>query len=672
MHEGTGNRGRATGVHLGFRVQALGCPVSGSWQRRRDRTRSPNFSVIRTLCAEYSVLSTRYSDASTLRFSILCFLVGILAAPACAAEPVPFADRLASIAAKCDEVGLKEQAAITRDWIIPRHPGRQYLFLPPDVDSTAPKVGSSETIRQWHKKFSELRREQAATLYAEAQAASNQQQPARAYRWLYEVLREDPDHAEARRILGYVKVGTDWRLPDWEKMVARQPPNNHPKLDWRARGYWLLETPHFQIVTNHSKAELLEAGQQLENLHTLWRQIFFRYWSSAEALAARFAGRNEPLARERPKMQVVVFKSRADYAAHVAAAHPKAATTLGLYDDKQRTAYFYGGDTSVYPTWFHEATHQLFQQAIPNTRDEPGQDRNFWALEGAALYMESLANHGEYWTAGGCDANRLQFARYRVLSGDVALPLDRISALSRDAIQKSDDIGRIYTQAAGLTHFLIDGEQSTYRDAFIDLLTAIYHGADLADSLGTATGQPLAKLDEQYRAFLSVTDDDLAGIPDPTRLRNLSLCRTSVTDKGLARFARCKSLQWLDLSFTAATDEGLKCFSANAGLKQLFLEGTKVTSASLPLIAGFKPLEQLDLSGLAIKDDDLASLASLRSLKTLYLTGCPITDAGLTHLRGFKQLERLDHDGTQVTPEGLKRLKTALPKLNLPSPSPQP
>ena len=369
-------------------------------------------------------------------------------------------------------------------------------------------------------------------------------------------------------------------------------------------------------------------------------------------------------------MQAVVFKTRQEYAAHVAGAHPKAATTLGLYDDKQRVAYFYGGDKSVYPTWYHEATHQLFQEAIAGTQNEPGQERNFWALEGTALYMESLAQHAGYWTVGGCEADRLQFARYRVLSGDLALPLARLSALSRDEIQKSDEIGRIYTQAAGLAHFLIDGEGGMYREASIDLLTAIYRGEDAANTLAKATGQPPETLDEQYRKFLNVTDDDLAGIPDPTRMRNLSLCRTSVSGKGLARFTGSKGLQWLDLSFTAATDEGLKPFAANAGLKQLFLEGTKVTDASLPLIGGFKQLESLDLSRLPVTDNGLAAVVGLRNLKTLFLTGCQVSDACLPHLRGLKQLEMLDAEGSWITPDGIKKLRTTLPKLKLPSPQP--
>jgi hypothetical protein len=362
-------------------------------------------------------------------------------------------------------------------------------------------------------------------------------------------------------------------------------------------------------------------------------------------------------------MQVVLFKTRQEYVAHVGPAHSKAAATLGIYDDKQRIAYFFAGDKSVYPTWFHEGTHQLFQEGIAGTRGEPGQERSFWALEGVALYMESLAQHDGYWTVGGCEADRLQFARYRVLSGDLALPLERIDGLSREALQTSEDIGRIYTQAAGLAHFFMDGDSGRNRDAFVALLTAIYRGADRADTLAKACGASAAELDSKYKEFLNVTDEDLAAIPDVARLRNLSLCRTSITDHGLMHLAGTKNLSWLDLSFTTASDEGLKAFSGNAGLKQLFLERTNVTEASLPLIAGFKQLEQLDLSRLSIGDGGLAALASLRALKSLFLTSCPISDAGLAHLRGLKQLEHLELEGTRVTQEGQKRLRSSLHKL---------
>jgi hypothetical protein len=599
---------------------------------------------------EYLVLGTRY------------LVLVLLLAGRCLAAEDGQATKFSDLAAKCDELGLKEQADITRGWIVPRQARREYLFLPFAVDATAPKVAALEAVRQWYGRFAELRRERAAELFDAAKKAIAEGRSEQAYQRLFEVLREDADHAEARRILGYAKVGSEWKLRGADKQTPRQPTFAHPDTRWPIRGWWSVETPHFQISSN-SAGELREAAEQLEKLDALWRQIFFRYWSATQALAARFGGGNQPLAPERPKMKVVLFKTRQEYANTMAAKNPRAAKTLGLYDDKNRVSYFFGGDKSVYPTWYHEATHQLFLESVPRLADEPGQERDFWALEAAALYMESLADHGSYWTAGGWESDRLQMARYRVRSGDLDLPLAKISGLTREQMQQSPDIGRMYTQAAGLGHFLIDFEGGKYREAFVDLVAAVYRGERSDGLLATKTGQPLGKLDEQYRSFLNVTDEDIAGTPDVGRLKNLSLCRTSVTDVGLLKFAGSKNLVWLDLSATAATDEGLKSFSNNTALKQLFLEGCKVTGASMALVGNFKQLEQLDLSRLPIQDDDLKALVGLRLLNTLFLSGCPVTDAGLEHLRGLKQLEQLDMSGTKVTAEGRKRLQTALPKL---------
>ena len=591
------------------------------------------------------------------------FLVLLLASRSVAAEPAAFA----ALAAKCDEIGLKEQAALTRGWTIPRPPGRQCLFIPAASDPAAPKSGAPKVVRQWYDRFLALREEQAAALFDEAKKASAAGEPTRAYQLLHEALREDPNDAEARRILGYIKnAGGQWTTPDWEKLVVETPRLNHPQLPWRAGSYHRLETPHFQIVTNHSKAEALEAGRELEKLATLWRQIFFRYWSTPEALAARIAGGTEPLSRPRPKMQVVLFKNRQEYTAFLRPSLPQAALTLGIYMHQQRTAYFFAGDRSVYPTWYHEATHQLFQEAIEGTVAEPGLMRNFWALEGAALYMESLAEHGGYWTAGGCESERLQMGRYRALTGDFLLPSQRLSALGREVIQNDPEIRKLYSQSAGLAHFLIDGAGGQHREALVDLLAAIYRGEDSSDSLAKLTGVSFADLDQQYVKSLNVTDADLAAVPNPSRLTILSLGRTQVTDKGLAHLAACDKLIWLDLVETAVTDDGLKSIAAAKGLEQLFLEGTKITGRSMPLIGGFKKLKELDLSRLPLADADLAPLAGLKELVNLYLTGTPLTDACLPHLRGLKQLELLETQGTQITPAGLKRLQASLPKLKLP------
>ena len=585
------------------------------------------------------------------------FFVGLLSCCVSgrADEPSSFATQLTALAAKCDELGLIREAEQTRTWIVPRHSGRQYLFLPAASDPTSPRAGATDLPRKWHENFRKLREAEAERLYAAAKNTSDQKLPALAYQSLHEVLRENPSHAAARAILG----GADESERRW---VASRPLVPHAKMGWPPGKHWRLETPHFAIATNHSAREAQELGRQLEDLHALWRQLFFRYWSSGEALAARFAGRDEPLARERPKMNVILVKDRDEYVAHLRASVPQIEQTVGIYLHKQRTSFFYAGDTSVYPTWYHEATHQLFQESIADAVDEPGEAQNFWAVEAAALYMESLASHGSYWTAGGCEADRLQFARYRTLAGD-ALPLARLAAMGREQIQTSQNIGQLYSHAAGFAHFLIDGESGKHREAFVDLLVAVYRGEDKADSLATLTGMSFEQLDQQYRRFLNVTDDDLAGIPRPERLANVSLGRTSVTDKGLAHLAACKNLAWLDLSLLPITDDGFKHVAGATKLRQLFLEGTKLTDIAIAQVATYRQLEELDLSSLAITDDGLAPLAALKNLKVLHLTNSPISDASFKHLRILKQLESLESSGTKITSEGRKNLEAVLPRL---------
>jgi hypothetical protein len=401
----------------------------------------------------------------------------------------------------------------------------------------------------------------------------------------------------------------------------------------------------------------------LEDLYDLWQQIFFNYWSSPQALVARLGGSREGLARPRPKMKVVLFRNREEYIRQLTPAEPKIGLSLGMYMDGPQTVFFYAGDESIQATWRHEAAHQLFQECQPNLIS-PGKQRNFWIVEGAAMYLETLAAHDGYWTIGGVEADRLQFARYRALAGDFALPLQDLCALGRDDVQSSPDIRRLYTHAAGLAQFLLTGDEGKYRDAALAYLAAIYQGRDRLDTLAQLTATESSTLDEQYRRFLNVTDADLAGIPAPEDIRNLSLGRTSVTAAGLASLADCTNLVWLDLSLTGTTDAGLAHLNAATKLQHLFLERTEITDASLATIGQFRDLEELDLASVAISDAGLAALVGLKKLKSLYLTGSPISDAGLMHLKGLKQLETLETSGTKITPEGLKRLRSSNPKLS--------
>ncbi len=576
----------------------------------------------------------------TILFGLLVSLLlnigwAVAADPAAALESLDrhFAQQLAVLAQKCDSLQLPAQATITREWQVPRGKGRHLLFIPPVNDPHEPAAATPDLVKKWYGKFHELRVDQANGLYDVALEFLAAGDAARAYQLLHEALRENPDHEPIRRGLGYVRAKNKTNWSTYASPPESSPGQTaHPKTGWHAGKYWRIDSPHWRIATNHSPAAGLDLARKLEDFHLLWRILFFDYWcTQADLEAALESGRRLP--EPKTPMNVILFKTRDEYLKSLAPNRPNIGLTQGLYADEQQTALFYAGDETVQATWYHEAAHQLFQQ----WRDSPagvGEKQNFWIIEGAALYVESLTNHGSHWTAGGWQADRLQIPRYRALAGDT-LKLEKLVAMGREAVQNDPEIRKLYSQFAAESHFLFDHADPAYRQAGNVLLREVYQQNDKLTSLAALTGASLGELDQGYLKSLQVTDDDLLHTPRLEKIRNLSLGRTQVTDKGLAALAACRELRWLDLTALPVTDAGLAHLKGATKLDQLFLEGTKISSESLPLIAQFSALEELDLSNVQISDASIMVLGKLRKLKILHLTGSPITAAGVQRLKSL-------------------------------------
>jgi hypothetical protein len=579
-----------------------------------------------------------------------------------AASDAKFATDLETLAAKCDELGLQDEAATTRGWIVPRNGRRRYLFVPTAKDTAQPASGASERTKQWYAKFREIRQTHAGELYKLA-SANVEAHPAAAYQLLHEVLRDDPDHAEARRALGYTLGPSKEWLPKTGTWRAEPGKIDHPRFGWRRGQYWRVDTPHYQILSDQSAKAALELAAELENLVVLWKQTFFDFWGDSTWLKQRMAGQpaKPPLAA---KMQVVLFKDRDEYLRILGPSQPQIELSLGIYIDHSKKVYLYAADPAPRSTWIHEAAHQLFQE-LPAHQDGAGEEANFWFIEGAAVYMESLSEHDGYWTVGGWEADRLQAARYRALSGDYLLSLGKLALLGRRHLQQDGDIRKMYSQAGGLAHFLFDGMNGQYRRQANDYLRSVYQHTDLPISLARHTKTSLAELEKQYLQFLQVTDNDLANTPDLEQVTQLSLGRTAVTDEGMRFLAPCQKLKWLDLSLAPVSDDGLKHLAAATSLEQLFLEGTKITDTSMPMIGKFKQLEELDLTRLAISNEGLTHLSGLKKLKTLHLGGTPITDAGLRTILKLPSLQSVDLTGTGVSSDEVLVLKQNRPKLQI-------
>jgi len=383
-----------------------------------------------------------------------------------------YRQRLHTLADKCVELGLPEQAQLVRQWVKVRRADQQRFFLADSVGSfaadatavrdragdspAATQAAGTELERQFLQRFKRERQQQAVALFELAEQQLKADAADAAYRTLHAVLREDPDHARARRILGYRPSGTRWTLGE-DGIRRRNGTTTHPRFGWRRGSYWLIESSHFRISTNHSAAAGEKLARQLEQLHAAWQQLFFDFWSNSAALAARFAGEDRPLGPAR-KYQVVLFRDREEYLSQLARVEPRIQVSSGYYTAEQRTAYLFAGDPAIETNWWHEVSHQLFHESADSIR-LVGERQNFWAIEGIAVYMESFVPDDDSVTLGGFEADRLQFARYRILRDAPRESLANLVLLGRPALPARADLGELYTQAAWLCHALMDGPQ---------------------------------------------------------------------------------------------------------------------------------------------------------------------------------------------------------------------
>lgn len=571
---------------------------------------------------------------------------------------------LESLAAKADELGMAREAAFTRGWILPALPKGIVLTIPA-ADPTKPAASATTRSQLWYAKFREHRAKYAVALYEEAKRKLVDAQPTAAYQFLHYALRENPENAEVRKLLGYRAAPAALPISSVGRPTIATV--DHPRLGWKRGTYQRLTTDHFQITSSAPAGSIVRAAQQFEELHAIWKQACFGYWSSLEALQAREQGQTVSLGdlpgSSKP-LQVVMFKNREEYLARLGEKTPQIELTTGIYFAEQQIAYIYADDPSAEVTWRHEIAHQLFQET-PNRTLLAADQSSFAMVEAVAMYFESLARMDGYFTIGGVTADRLQFARYRALSGDYLLPIQQLIVKTRDDVQSDPEIRKLYSQSAAVAHFYFDGSSAADREAFLKYLALLYRG-----EITSSTQQPAFLLTpggidfrQQFTTFLDVTDAQLLACTDPSIVQNLSLGRTNVTDAGLAHLGQFKRLEWLDLSLTKVSDNGLAQVDQLAKLHQLFLEGTGVTSASIPAIARLRSLEELDLSKLKIADDDLAKIATLKQLKVLYLVGTPITDAGLAKLVSLQQLELIDLRGTRVTAAAVEQLKSRIGSL---------
>jgi hypothetical protein len=475
----------------------------------------------------------------TFSFTALCALAAL---PASAADDVyqarqqldqQYAQRLEELAVWCDQQGLATAARRTREWL-PADRDQRLLLFDPTQPTEKEQPSEPPEMNTWREKFRELRTTQGEALFKLAQQAIAKKHVSLAMELIGGTLRENPDHEAARRAMGYQRHEGAWhtvftrskaKTHVWHDRFGWLPQSQAARYEAGERfnkGRWIsaehdahlhaqidtgwdLDTEHFTVTTNHSLEAAARFGQKLERLYAAWQQACAAYTLTASEL---FEPRPPRAFR---RHQVLVFRNRGEYQQALRGEVPDNVATQGIYVARRRTAYFFvpDPDKNGNPAFddtvlYHEAVHQLFAESrtvVP----EPARQQNVWLVEGIACYFESLAERDGYLTVGGTRTERFRAAQFRLLNDGFYVPLAEFSAMGKEALQRDSRIARLYSQASGLTHFLMHSDHGRGRDALLTALTAIYTGRDRPATLAEALGEEFAALDARYRQFMQAT-----------------------------------------------------------------------------------------------------------------------------------------------------------------------
>lgn len=497
----------------------------------------------------------------------------------------------------------------------------------------------------------------SARYLAEAVDAANRDESHLAYRLLWQAHAADPAELAVRRILG---------LPLRETLATKFRPARGapPVLRWRQRTYLQLESPHFVIFSQADRQSTLEIAGQLERFYWVWTQVFFPLWEARNRVDSAIQSQAS-IGTAESRHQVVLFADSSRYIDALRRHVPGVERSTGYYADAQQCTFLFAGPDSDPATWYHELTHQLLRQATDSRLDSramPGENADFWLVEGIAAYMESTRFASDYGLVGGWESPRLQYARYRWLGAGDKLRLEELRQDGLATAQRRNDLPRWYAHAAAYAHLLMDSGFAGGRPAIFAELARLYRFPDL----NPHTGKKIDTADASKRMFdfLNLNDEQLFAPEADLPLRQLCLGRTRVTPEGLSRIPAQSELRWLDLSFLEVTSQDVvRLVGSPQQLDQLNLERTRITDALAPWLQGAQNLTEVDFSLTRIGDVSLAAIPPTAPLTTVYLTGTEVTAAAINDLGQIGTLQQIDLQRTLVDAQELAHLEKKFPHI---------
>jgi hypothetical protein len=449
----------------------------------------------------------------------------------------------------------------------------------------------------------------------------------------------------------------------WDAIRVTRSPDNFPLVTWGPGTYAMARTRNFAIASQAGDKPTLEMAEACEIAFAVWQQLFAGLEGSSPDDAAASNEKTAPF-------RVVLFRNRDAYLRTLRAIEPRIGVSTGYYSPQHRLSFFYWDGAKSVASLIHELTHQFFHESGGSVSPlDSDKDPGYWAVEGVALYMESLSMRSlggaRIIDVGGWDSLRLQAGRYRRLHDEYWIPWDEFHAATGARFRREAELPAWYSQACGLTHRWLDGSPEERRQ-FCDYLSSVYMGEGAPAALKLGDDDSVREGYDRYlqQSWMLETRNAITR-PYFSNRTDVVLARCDVGSTALLGWLPSyRRAQWLDLSFTSIDD---RLFEIEDGtpwdVVRLSLESTSITDASMPAIAAMPSLVKLDLSHCAITDEGLSALRGHPSLRQLWLNHSRISDKAIDTLLTLPRLERLFVEGTNLSDDAWKRLQQKKPGL---------
>ena len=162
-----------------------------------------------------------------------------------------------------------------------------------------------------------------------------------------------------------------------------------------------------------------------------------------------------------------------------------------------------------------------------------------------------------------------------------------------------------------------------------------------------------------------LTAGHIAAIPSLPNLTFLNLGSTGLSATGLRDLDRFPRLQRLHLEFLDAEGDDLSMLGDCPTLEFVSLWKSTVGDHGVSTVLDLPRLTHVDLGSTRLGDDLFLNREPHDLLEKLLLDHTAVSDGSVASLSRWTKLKSLDLTGTAITPEGLARLRKALPNCEI-------